>query len=298
LVVVLWIGLPVAALGVEDAVAVLERERDRSPGNVETRGELGKAYYQRARHALDEERFDDYQRDLGRALDEWIEALRLDPESPSSHTWMGIVAIYQGDLDSALRSFANARRLNPRSWVSYTNIAETMIYRGKLDGARKFLRRGEHLRADPAVVEINLCLLEWRQGDLDDARYHFQEAYHLSPETVNTWNEAPITEPLRTFHDLTRYCCGSPSCGPYMGDACKKSNLEVTERVVPEEVARQELVLEMERRRKLKEIYDRRRDLGVEVEGEDEPEQRRGLEIDVEEEGEKKPAAEVKPRPL
>ena len=296
LAAVWWVALAVPGFAAEASVAELEKKRDRSPRSVDARDELGQAYYQRARTALDEERFSDYQRDLGKALDEWIEALRLDPESSGSHTWMGIVAVYQGDLDRALRSFANARKLNPQSWASYTNIAETMIYRGKLDAARKFLRRGERLRADPAIVEINLCLLEWRKGDIDDARYHFQEAYHLSPEAVNTWNEAPISDPLRTFDDLTRYCCGSPSCGPYMGEACKKSNLEVTRRVVPEEVARQELVLEMERRRKLREIYERRRDLGVEVE-EGEPDQRRGLEIEVEEE-ETKPAPEVKPRPL
>ncbi len=277
------------ALAAEDSIAELEKKRDRSPRSVDAHHELGQAYYLRARTALDEERFGDYESDLGRALDEWIETLRLEPESPGPHTWMGIVAVYQGDLDRALRSFANARRLSPDNWASYTNIAETMIYRGKVKAARKFLKRGEQLRADPAIVEINFCLLEWREGNLDDARYHFQEAYHLSPETVNTWNEAPITNPLRTFHDLTRYCCASPSCGPYMGEACKESNLSVTRRVVPEEVARQELVLEMERRRKLKAIYQGRRDLGVEVEDGEPVQGRRGLEIEVEGEEAKSP---------
>ncbi len=162
---VLALVLALPASGEEDSIADLERKRDRSPRNIDVRDELGQVYYLRARAALDEERFDDYQRDLGRALDEWIEELRLDPESPRAHTWMGIVAGYQGDLDRALRSFANARKLAPRHWVSYTNIAETMIYRGKLDAARKFLRRSEQLRADPVIVEMNLCLISWREGD-------------------------------------------------------------------------------------------------------------------------------------
>ncbi len=279
LMAVLFMGMP--SLAAEDPIPGLERERDASPRRAAARHDLAEAYYLRARAALDDQRYPEYEQDLGRALDEWIVALRLEPESPRPHTWMGIVAIYQGDIDRALRSFANARRLAPRDWVNYTNIAETMIYRGRLDSAEKFLRRGEDLRADPAIVELNMSLLNWRAGRLDDAQYHFEEAYHLDPEVVKTWNEAPISSPLRTFDDLTRYCCGSPSCGPYMGEACEASELEVAERIVPAEVARQELVLEMERRRKLREIYGKRRDLGVEIE-EDPREKERAVEIEVE----------------
>ena len=265
-------------------IAELEVKRDRSPRDRDIRDELGYAYYLRARRALDDERFEDYERDLGRALDEWVEELRLDPESARAHTWMGMVAAYQGDLDRGLRSFANARKLQPQSWVNYTNIAEMMTYRGKPDSARKFLRRAEQLRADPTIVEMNLCLIEWRQGRVDEATYHFEEAHHLSPETVNTWNAAPVDEPIRTFDDLAAYCCGDPACGPYMGDACKERNLDVATRELPEAVARKELLLEMERRRKLSEIYATRRDLGIDVETKEEAEQRRRLEIEVEEE--------------
>ena len=282
------------AWAADESIPELERERDRSPGNFQVRDRLANAYYLQARRALDEERYDAYERDLARALDEWVEVLRLRPDAPNPHIMMGIIAAYQGDLDRTLRSLANARKLDPNGWVHYTNIAETMIYRGKPDAARKWLRRAQRLRANPAIIEINYCLAEWYDGNVDDARYHFDEAYHLSPETVNTWNAAPVDDPIRTFNDLTRYCCGDPACGPYMGERCTEQNLEIARRVIPEDVARRELVLEMERRRKLSEIYATRGDLGIEVEEVEEVEQRRSVEVEIDDDAPKTPPPPVR----
>jgi len=248
-------------------IARLEKERDRSPRDADTRNELGSAYYRRARLALDQKQFAAYESDLAKAMDEMVESLRLEPESPSPHTSMGIVAAYQGKLDRALQSFANARRLEPRAWTAYTNLAETMIYRGSPRAdVEKWLQRGEKLGANPAVSELNLCLVSWRDGNLEAAERHFKRVQRLDPEMLAQWNEAPVPKPIQTLPDLMSYCCGSPACGPYLAEACKTSSLEVAVREIPEEVARQELVIEMERRRKLNEIYEKRKDLEIEIE--------------------------------
>src|SRR5262245_8490927 len=248
-------------------IARLEKARDRSPGKAETRDELGRAYYRRARFALDQKQYPDYESFLGKAMDELVESLRLDPESASPHTQMGIVAAYQGDLKRALQSFGNARRLAPRSWVSYTNLAETLIYRGSpRSDVEKWLERGEKLGASPGVEELNLCLVSWRDGDLPAAERHFKRIERLDPKVLEEWNDAPVPKPIQTLPDLMSYCCGSPACGPYLAQACKSSSLDVAVRQVPDEVARQELVIEMERRRKLNEIYAKRKDLEIEVE--------------------------------
>jgi hypothetical protein len=116
------------------------------------------------------------------------------------------------------------------------------------------------------VVELNLCLVSWRDGDLEAADRHFRRVKRLDPKVLETWNEAPVPKPMETLADLMSYCCGSPSCGPYMVDACKQSKLEVAKRELPAEVARRELVIEMERRRKLNEIYQQHKELEIEVE--------------------------------
>jgi tetratricopeptide (TPR) repeat protein len=266
----LWLGAAHAEEppAPDDAeIARLEKARDRSPRDEDTRLELGSAYYQRARLALDRKDFTAYERYLGQAMDEMVESLRLDPESPSPHTSMGIVAAYQGNLDRALQSFANARRLEPRAWTAYTNLAETLIYRGSpRSDVEKWLERGERLGANPAVSELNLCLVSWRDGNLEAAERHFKRVRRMDPSVLESWNSAPVPKPIESLTDLMSYCCGSPACGPYLAEACKTSSLEVAVREIPEEVARRELVIEMERRRKLNEIYEKRKDLEIEVE--------------------------------
>ena len=245
----------------------LEGERDARPNDAERREALGEAYYREARAALDRGDFGTYEKRLGQAMDEVLESARLDPESPSPHLFMGIVAAYQGDLDRALRSLANARRLAPRSGLAYTNLAETMIYRGSpRSEVERWIDRAEHLGANPAVVELNLCLVSWRDGNLEAAERHFQRVRRIDPKVLETWNEAPVPKPIATLSDLMAYCCGSPACGPYLANACKGSQLEVARREIPAEVARRELLVEMERRRKLNEIYSQRKDLEIEVE--------------------------------
>jgi tetratricopeptide (TPR) repeat protein len=262
-----WLGLVLVAASPDPQLAKLEQARDSRPRDPERREALGEAYYRHARLALDQKDYAEYETYLGKAMDEVLESARLDPRSASPHVFMGIVAAYQGDIDRAFRSLANARRLAPKAWTSYTNIAEVLIYKGSSRrDVERWIDRAEPLGADSGVVELNLCLVSWRDGDLEAADRHFRRVKRLDPKVLETWNEAPVPKPMETLADLMSYCCGSPSCGPYMVDACKQSKLEVAKRELPAEVARRELVIEMERRRKLNEIYQQHKELEIEVE--------------------------------
>jgi tetratricopeptide (TPR) repeat protein len=256
-----------AAVAPNPELAKLESERDARPNDPERRVALGGAYYRHARFALDQQDFTAYQAYLGKAMDEVLEGARLDPASPGPHFVMGVVAAYQGDIERAFRSFANMRRLAPRSWVTYTNLAEVMVYKGsERRDVERWLDRAEKLGANAAVVDLNLCLLTWRDGDLAAAERHFRRVVRLDPSVLESWNEAPVPKPIRTLPDLMAYCCGSPACGPYLAEACATSQLEVAKRELPAEVKRQELVIEMERRRKLERIYEKHKELEVQVE--------------------------------
>jgi tetratricopeptide (TPR) repeat protein len=263
----LSLALLLLGAAADSELARLEQARDQRPNDPERRQALGEAYYRHARLALDKKDFAAYESYLGKAMDEVLESARLEPESPSPHIFMGIVAAYQGDIKSTLRSMANARRLAPRSWTSYTNIVETLIYKGSpRRDIEPWIDRAERLGASSGVVELNLCLVSWRDGDMDAAERHFRRVRRLEPEVLERWNEAPVPKPIETLPDLMAYCCGSPACGPYLAAACQQSQLEVARRELPEEVARKELLIEMERRRKLNEIYSERKELEVEVE--------------------------------
>ncbi len=250
----------------QSAAQRLESRRARDPNDFEVRLELGVAYYKLARKALDEGREYDYTNYLGKSMAEVLEATRIEPESPSTHTWMGIITAYTDDLDGSLASFKNARRLYPRGPVHHLNVAQIYIYMGDLNRAQHSVENARRLGARGAFVDIVESLAAWRRGDLVEARDLFDQAYGLDPEEVNNWDEAPVDEPIESFADFAAYCCGNHTCGPHMGKACQRMQLAVKERELQDETLRQELVIEMERRRKLREIYEGRRDLQIEVE--------------------------------
>jgi tetratricopeptide (TPR) repeat protein len=250
----------------ERAVAKLEKERASHPDDAETALELGIVYFRIARKALDEGNQKVYLENLAKAQENVLAATELQPNDSGPHTWMGIIAAYQGDLDRVELNLRNAQRLNPYSPVAYTNLAEVYIYKGRISKARRNLKKARKLGAPPVIIEMNETLAAWRTGDYIEARDLFDTAYSLNPEVVEVWNEAPVSQPINSFQDFTRFCCSHVACGPYMENACQDLNHKVRHRSVNAETERQELLLEMERRRRLDAIYEKHRELGIEVE--------------------------------
>ena len=250
----------------ENAISTLLRLREENPNNAPVALELGKAYFKLARRALDrgdQAKYIDY---LTRSQTLFLDAASIQPTAPQPHIYMAIVAAFQADLDRVLSDLKNARRLNPRSGVSYSNLAEAYIYRGNMEEAERHMELAARYGVPAVALEMLDVLAEWRSGDVDVARDSFVTAYALDPKWVQVWNEAPVSEPIRTFDDFARFCCSHISCGPYMADACEAEGYTVAERGVDPETVRKELVLEMERKRRLREIYRTRKELEIEVE--------------------------------
>jgi hypothetical protein len=111
-------------------------------------------------------------------------------------------------------------------------------------------------------------LISWKNGDLDQARYHFAQLRAYDPETLRTINEAPLPQEPHSFEEFAGYCCGSPACGPYMRDACRALALDVAEKERSKEAVLRELRIEMEKERRLREIYQQHKELDVEIEPE------------------------------
>ena len=250
----------------EPAIEQLEVLRAKRPDDAEVALDLGIAYFKRARVALDAGDDAAYLRDLALAQRHVLAAVELDPRSSQPHTWMGIISAYRSDLDATIESLKNAARLEPHHPVHYTNLAESYIYKGKLTRARRYLAKARKLGAPPVYIEMNEVLAAWRSGDYVEARDLFEIAYALNPDVVKVWNEAPVAEPISSFEEFSAFCCSHIACGPYMENACDEMKHEVRQRNVNAETMRQELVLEMERRRKLQDIYDKHRELDVVIE--------------------------------
>ena len=248
-----------------EAVVKLEVLRDRHPRSASVRLLLGDLYYQLARESLDAGDETAYTRYLGAAQDEVLVAVELRPADPSPHTWMGIIAAYQGRLDASLESFRNARRLDPVNPVSYTNLAHIHVYEGRLRRARRMLAMGRRLRAPQDELDRIEILAAWREGDFVESRDLFAMARDV-PGFADSWDGAPLPETMQSFDDFAAVCCANPTCGPNMEGACRSLALEVRTRQLEDQAILEELRLEMERKRRLREIYERRKDLEIVVE--------------------------------
>jgi hypothetical protein len=250
----------------EGARAALERERQRQPRSVDVRVALGEVYYRIARDALDRERDETrYLAFLERSVDEFVTAVEIDPRDPRPHFFLAVMDTYRGEVWQALRGFNNSRRLEP-SGVAYTNIAEIYVYLGHLHKARRWNDLGMRKGAPYGAVIFNDMLIDWKDGDLRQARRHFAHLRTRHPDMIRTINVARLPEEPRVFEDFAGYCCQSPACGPYMKDACHELALDVREREISEETVLRELRIEIERQRRLRKVYEQRKELEIEIE--------------------------------
>ena len=250
----------------ENARTELESRRARNPGDGQTRLGLCIVYYQIAREAIDVRKDEArYMAHLEQAVDECVTALEIAPEAGEPHFWMAVMDFYRGDLDAALRGFHNARRLR-RSGIDYTNLGEIYVYRGNLEEARRWTLRGLRSGAGAGPTTFNQMLIHWKAGNLRAAERDFEVLWEDYPQLLATINMAPVPREPDTFEEFAEYCCGSPACGPYMKQPCQKLGFQVEERALSNANALRELQIEMEKTRRLKEVYEGRKDLQIEVE--------------------------------
>jgi len=249
---------------------MLEEERRRSPDSAEVRVALGTVYYRLARDILDrggdETRYLNY---FERSLDEFVAAVELEPRHPDPHFYMAVIDMYRGDLRGAERGLQNTFRLRG-SPLDYTNLGELYVYKGDLRSARDWSLKGLRQGAGAGPTTFNQMLIHWREGDLRGANRDFELLWRDHPYMLSTINAAPVPREPDSFEEYAGYCCGSPGCGPYLQEACADLGLAVKERSLSEEGALKELRIEMETQRRLRQIYESRKELEIEVESESE----------------------------
>ena len=250
----------------EGARVALEAERQRDPDDVDVRVALGEVYYKLARNELDSLADETaYLIYLERSVDEFVSALEIDPKDDRPHFYLAVMDTYRGDLPQALRGFQNTRRLAPTG-IAYTNIAEIYVYMGHRGKAQYFNTLGLRKGAPRSAVTFNEMLQQWKEGDVDGARTRFRTLKNQHPEMVRNINVARLPTAPEEFEDFAGYCCRSPACGPYLRDACHDLSLEVHDRELSKETILQELRIEMEKTRRLNELYEQRKELKIEIE--------------------------------
>jgi len=248
---------------VDQGLAMLEKAVEAAPEHVPSRLRLGGIYLSKAQGALQAGKEDLYVELLGKSQDQFLRAVELDPDEPSAHNSLGIVAAYRGDMKGARRSFLIARQLDPVQPQFHLNLAEVAVYLNRLSEAERHIDLAQKFRARPADVEMLLVLMAWKRGDYVEARDVFGNVALLNPEVSSTWNGA---NSIQSFEDMVDYCCKLEFCGPYMKAACEDMDRVAAERKRAVETLRREIELQTEERERISEVYRNRREIDISVE--------------------------------
>jgi hypothetical protein len=178
-----------------------------------------------------------------------------------------MLLFYQGDLKGALEELLIARMVEPLDPMHTANLAQMYVYLGRLSRARSLIEQARKQGLHPVFAETVEMLASWRQGDLVDARDLFDLAYQ-NPEAMRAFlqDDPSVPPEFESFDEMARYCCGAPTCGPHMGDACERMHQEVKQREVAAETLRRERIAALEREKARRETFGGSRELEIEAE--------------------------------
>jgi tetratricopeptide (TPR) repeat protein len=116
-----------------------------------------------------------------RAIADFTEAIKLDPNSSIAYQERGDAYYYKGDNDQAIADYNQAIRLSPNVASTYNSRGDT--YRAKGDHDRAIADFTQAIRLDPNVASTynNRGLAYGQKGDHDRAIADYTQAIRLDP---------------------------------------------------------------------------------------------------------------------
>jgi len=265
----------------DEAIAEYDKLVAQYPDMARYKLRIAEIHFDAAQKALSESDSEEFDRRILLATEPAIKAVELDPDSESGHNMLGVIATYQGDINRAIRSFENAHALSPRNPGLDIQLAEAYIYKGDLARAYRHIRLARNARVGTPYTDFLEMVAAWRRGDMVEARDAF-DGVMLTPGILKAWIEYVDPEEVKVFEDFAEACCKFIACGVYMNRSCDELGFDPVERVLTRDTRERELALELERRQRLKAVYEERKELEVKVE--DPAEVSRELEIKTEDE--------------
>jgi tetratricopeptide (TPR) repeat protein len=120
--------------------------------------------------------------DLDRAIADYTEAIRLDPQHERAYVNRGNAWQAKGDLDRAIADYDEAIRLDAKDADAYDNRGIAWKHKGDLD--RAIADYTEAIRLDPkdATPHYNRGIAWSRKGDVDRAVADYTAAIRLDPK--------------------------------------------------------------------------------------------------------------------
>lgn len=122
-----------------------------------------------------------------RAIDDFNEAITLDPKSPDAYVNLGNLYSDSGEFDRAQFHFEQAMRLSPKSEGPYNNRAIVLSRKGDFDGALADLDKAFALNPKNGNTLITRGGVFADKGDYDQAIAEFDKAQRMKPDDVQVY---------------------------------------------------------------------------------------------------------------
>ncbi len=118
------------------------------------------------------------------AIEEYREALRLNPNLAAAHDGLGVELGQKGNNDGAIVEFREAIRLKPDYANAHYNLGFALSDKGELDGAIAEFREALRLNPDYEAAHYQLGAALFIKGEQDGAMMEFREVVRLNPENA------------------------------------------------------------------------------------------------------------------
>lgn len=125
--------------------------------------------------------------DYDRAIQDYNQAIRLDPKHADSFSNRGVAYRRKEDYDRAIQDYDQAIRLNPKHVSAWYNRGNA--YRRKGDYDRAIQNYDQAIRLNPKYANAfsNRGVAYARKGDNDRAIQNYDQAIRLNPNYVNAF---------------------------------------------------------------------------------------------------------------
>lgn len=119
---------------------------------------------------------------LDEAMQCYLDAIALAPDSARAHLNRGNVLVRKGDLDGALDAFRTAIKHKPDYAGAYYNIGNALLVNGQPERALISYHRALEIQPDYAEVHCSLGVALKELGQINNAIACFESALEINPE--------------------------------------------------------------------------------------------------------------------
>jgi tetratricopeptide (TPR) repeat protein len=136
-----------------------------------------------------------------------LRAAELVGGDAETYVLAGNALLQQGQVDAAVEQYQQALKLDPRQTQALNSLGAALHRLGRLDEAMEQYRKVVQLKPDFAPAHNNLAAVYQRQAKWELASQHYAEAIRLRPRFSPAYNNLSVVRRKQGRLDEAAECC-------------------------------------------------------------------------------------------